>query len=586
MSDPQRRREPAVTIDHVSKRYRLYEKPTYRLLDLFGLCPSGPEFFREHPALNDVSCCIRHGEKVAIIGRNGAGKSTLLKIVTGAVQPTSGRVTIDGRLSPLLQIGAGFHADFTGRQNVYASLAHMGVIGREADRRFDEILDFAELEAFIDQPMKTYSTGMAARLMFSTATAVDPDILLIDELLGVGDAYFSQKSFERMRSMCEAAGATLLLVTHDLYAALNLCERFIWIDQGRIQFEGDGRATVAAYEASVKAQEEERLRRRHQASLATPALPSGLRVSIRSRSGFALSARLALSRVTIEYEDGQQIVNDVAASQNPSWFLAPESNLSGSTIIEDRPCRVITAYGSIYHKVEWAVAIPRSEGLSRLVIDYLYDGADAVEVLMTSDNRDVMLKAELVRGLGWRRATFALSQPISATGAATSGQYGTGAVKMTAVRWLDASGAPIVEAPHGAPLVIEVDYEVIADQPIGEITYVVVFHQSGTTASAYVARDRLVLAGNRGTIRTRIESVSLGSGTWLATVGLGEADLYRQPFLPYFTVNPAWYHFIARGWELKITPTTVIDSWAFSVIDADVSTVSRVEEPATPPATH
>src|SRR5262245_40464527 len=241
MSDGGRRDATAIELEAVSKVYRLYEKPAYRLLDLFDLCPSGPAYYREHPALADITCRIGTGEKVAIIGRNGAGKSTLLKIITGTLQQTSGRVSVHGRLSPLLQIGTGFHADFTGRQNVYASLAHMGVIGRAADRCFDDVLDFSELEAFIDQPMKTYSTGMAARLMFSTATAVSPEILVIDELLGVGDAYFSHKSFERMRQMCEGEGTTLLLVTHDIYAALNLCDRFFWIDRGRIQLEGDGR---------------------------------------------------------------------------------------------------------------------------------------------------------------------------------------------------------------------------------------------------------------------------------------------------------------------------------------------------------
>ena len=138
---------------------------------------------------------------------------------------------MDGQVSNLLQIGSGFHPDFTGRQNVFASLAHQGITGAAAARFFDEILAFAEIEEYIDQPMKTYSTGMCSRLMFSSSVVVKPDILIVDEILGVGDAYFAHKSFERMRDLCTHDGTTLLLVTHDIYSALNLCERFIWLDR-------------------------------------------------------------------------------------------------------------------------------------------------------------------------------------------------------------------------------------------------------------------------------------------------------------------------------------------------------------------
>src|SRR5262249_51104123 len=148
----------AIRIDRVTKQYRLYRKPAYRVLDFFGLCPATADYYTEHAALLDVDATIARGEKVAIIGRNGAGKSTLLKTITGLVTPTSGAVTVNGAVSNLLQIGSGFHPDFTGRENVFASLAHQGVTGREADEAFEEIVQFAEIEEYIDQPMKTYST--------------------------------------------------------------------------------------------------------------------------------------------------------------------------------------------------------------------------------------------------------------------------------------------------------------------------------------------------------------------------------------------------------------------------------------------
>ena len=169
MSDVSGSGNTAVRLRGISKHYRLYKQPVYRFLDLFGLCPSDPRYYTTHQSLEAVNADIARGEKVAIIGRNGAGKSTLLKIIARLVQPTAGSVDVNGRISNLLQIGTGFHPDFTGRQNVFASLAHQGIIGDKASRLFDEIVAFADIEEYIDQPMKTYSTGMCSRLMFSSS---------------------------------------------------------------------------------------------------------------------------------------------------------------------------------------------------------------------------------------------------------------------------------------------------------------------------------------------------------------------------------------------------------------------------------
>ena len=183
------------------------------------------------------------------------------------IEPTSGTLEVKGKAHALLQIGTGFHPDFTGRENVFAYLAQLGVTGAEAERRYREIVEFAELEEYIGQPVKTYSSGMAVRLMFSTATAITPELLVLDEVLGVGDAYFAQKSYERMRELTEGAGTTLLLVTHDIYSAVKICERIIWIDRGRVLMDGDGPVVIKAYEDSIRQQEEARLRLRKQQRL-------------------------------------------------------------------------------------------------------------------------------------------------------------------------------------------------------------------------------------------------------------------------------------------------------------------------------
>ena len=192
----------AIHAHDLSKVYRLYARERYRLLDVLGLLPRRSNAYREHKALDGISLRIMRGERVGIIGRNGAGKSTLLKLVSQVIQPTSGALDVGPRVHALLQIGTGFHPDFTGRQNVYAYLSQLGVDGAVADRVFRDVVEFAEIEEYIDQPVKTYSTGMAVRLMFSTSTAIEPDLLLLDEVLGVGDAYFTEKSFDRIRESC------------------------------------------------------------------------------------------------------------------------------------------------------------------------------------------------------------------------------------------------------------------------------------------------------------------------------------------------------------------------------------------------
>ncbi|MGH2361386.1 MAG: ABC transporter ATP-binding protein, partial [bacterium] len=237
----------AIRAKKLSKVYRLYRKPTYRFLDVFGLCPAGDRYYAEHAALDHIDLGIRAGERVAIIGRNGAGKSTLLKLVASTLQPTSGTIEVRGSVRALLEIWAGFHPDFTGRENVLASLAYQGIIGSRAIEKLEEVVEFAELEEYIDQPLKTYSTGMMMRLMFSAATCVEPDILLADEVLSVGDAYFVHKSLARVKRLVQTRGTTFVLVTHDHQAAVSVCERFIWIDRGRIMLDGTADLAIASY---------------------------------------------------------------------------------------------------------------------------------------------------------------------------------------------------------------------------------------------------------------------------------------------------------------------------------------------------
>lgn len=200
-------------------------------------------------ALKDVSFNVKKGEVFGLIGKNGAGKSTLLKLVARVLRPTEGRVIVRGRVAPLLEVGAGFHPELTGRENVYLNGALLGFNQEEMDEKFDSIVDFAELWDFIDAPLRTYSTGMWARLGFSVATASDPDVLIVDEVLSVGDEAFQRKSSARIQSFREQ-GATILVVSHDMDLIEGMCDRTAWLDHGHLQIVGDTGEAIHAYRQS------------------------------------------------------------------------------------------------------------------------------------------------------------------------------------------------------------------------------------------------------------------------------------------------------------------------------------------------
>ncbi len=233
-----------IQLDSVTKYYDLFERPQDRLKQLlFG---RWRQWGRRFYATRNVSLKISAGEVVGIIGRNGAGKSTLLQLVCGTLTPSSGERQVSGRIASLLELGAGFNAEFSGRENIYLNAAILGLTRAETEARFDDIVAFSEISDFLDQPVKTYSTGMYMRLAFSVAVHVDPDIVIIDEALSVGDGAFSRKSFERIMAM-KAAGKTILFCSHSMYQVEALCDRALWLEQGEIRMEGSPAEAVAAY---------------------------------------------------------------------------------------------------------------------------------------------------------------------------------------------------------------------------------------------------------------------------------------------------------------------------------------------------
>lgn len=249
-----------VRLTNVGKMYKLYPSRLANFLDAVGIARWWPnQRVSEFWALRGIDLELARGQRMGIIGRNGAGKSTLLRLITGNYAPTEGEVQVKGQVQALFDVGAGFHPDFTGYENMRASLTYLGLNAQELSAAVEEIAEFTELGPFLGQPFKTYSLGMQARLGFATATAINPDILIVDEVLGAGDAYFASKSNERMKKLVES-GSAVLIVSHALSEIIRYCDEAIWIERGRIVRRGPSMEIVSAYEAFIHTLDDRRLK--------------------------------------------------------------------------------------------------------------------------------------------------------------------------------------------------------------------------------------------------------------------------------------------------------------------------------------
>jgi ABC-type polysaccharide/polyol phosphate transport system ATPase subunit len=234
----------AIEVNNVTKIFRIHRGKPTTLKDRLILKNKG--IIEEFIPLKDVSIKVKKGESVGIIGENGSGKSTLLKLISKIIYPDKGEIITKGKVSSLIELGAGFHPDFTGRENIYVNASIFGFSKKETDRKIDDIISFSELEEFIDLPVRTYSSGMYMRLAFSVAINIDPDILLIDEILAVGDEHFQKKCFNKL-SEFKKKGVTIVIVSHDLGAIERLCDKAVWIDKGVVKKEGLPRDVIRSY---------------------------------------------------------------------------------------------------------------------------------------------------------------------------------------------------------------------------------------------------------------------------------------------------------------------------------------------------
>lgn len=337
MNSPMPSDDIVIAVRNLTKTYRLFAHPGDRVRQFLSL--GLKKYHREFTALKDVSFDIRRGETVGIIGRNGSGKSTLLQLVCGILKPTSGTVKVNGRVSALLELGAGFNPEFTGRENVYFQGALMGFDKAQMDERFDDIAAFADIGEFIDQPVRTYSSGMFVRLAFAVAIHIEPDIFVIDEALGVGDSRFQARCFQQIEKI-RSLGGSILFVTHATEQIARFCDRALLLDQGRLVCSGAPKDVVGRYFTSTTAQQ-------------APAQTGRQSLT----SGF--TARPAYSNTEYRFGNGAAEITDFE-------FLAQDGRPAAPPFTVGQPIRL--RYRVVFHRaverVTFAIAIGTVEGVN------------------------------------------------------------------------------------------------------------------------------------------------------------------------------------------------------------------------------
>ncbi|MBR4611005.1 MAG: ABC transporter ATP-binding protein [Erysipelotrichaceae bacterium] len=238
--------ENMIEVENVTMKFRMSDEPLNSLKEVFTTAVKGKLKFNEFLALDHVSFNLEKGKTLGLIGKNGAGKSTTLKLISGILKPTEGTIRTYGNIVPMLELGAGFDLELTGKENIYLNGAILGYSKEYLESKYDEIVDFAEIRDFVDMPIRNYSSGMMARLAFSIASVVQPEILIVDEILAVGDVAFQEKSFNRMKELM-SGGATVLFVSHDLEKIEEMCDKVIWLDHGKVVMFGDTDEVCSAY---------------------------------------------------------------------------------------------------------------------------------------------------------------------------------------------------------------------------------------------------------------------------------------------------------------------------------------------------
>lgn len=563
--------EYVISLEQVSKTFRRFQHPGWRALDAFGIRVPKAQY-DEFTALHEVDLKIHRGEKVALIGRNGAGKSTLLRIISGQMQPDAGKVLISGNVQALMELGTGFHPDFTGMDNILSALAYQATPAAKVAGLVDEIIEFTELEDFIQRPVREYSAGMYARLAFAVATAVTPDVLIIDEILGAGDAYFMGKCIQRMKNLT-SQGATVLFVSHDMSAVQLLCERAVWLEHGAVKADADVLAVSKAYLASVRDEEELRTRAR------SMALTKSLLVN---------NANSAISIYRLIGRDGQAPTNPASVAEirygcmNKTFgVIRPDdgaglsrmiverdvTNWSKTEATDGRTYRNFGNYGGKFVHAPWQIDWSGIGNTARW-FEIEYRSSNSNEVLL--EKFDEATKAYVLlaqipvgnTGAEWKVLRVVLDEPETLIGVehpvvnsdlqplSREDRYGEGTIKITAFGFFDEAGTRRHTLLSGESAAAEMAY--FADEAvIDPVAVIAIYRPDGTCALQVTSNRSGVNLGRlegQGQIRVSFTPLLLGPGDYTVSIALfKELNLASRH-------EPDAYDLHDRCYALKVLP--------------------------------
>lgn len=574
----------AITINNLGKMYKLYKNPKDKILDAFNLNFLKKDYYEEFWALREMNLEIRKGERIGLIGNNGAGKSTLLKLIIGNVTPTEGTVQVNGEIQALMELGTGFHPEFTGRQNIRASLAYRGLSSAEIREKEEEIIDFSELEEFIDQPIRTYSAGMNARLAFSTATSILPDILIVDEVLGAGDAYFAGKCVERMKKITDDSGATVVFVSHDLNSVLQLCDRIIWIDRGTIRMKGNPVDVVKEYTATVRKREELRLKARDQ---------KRYNKAIEAEVGEKILFRLIVGNEQAPQEENkvysicitnkkhQEIATidiggpmDNGQEQDHYIIVDKEyTNWSTSKTDEHGTYRSYSDIGGKYKHAPFKVHVYDLEELRSGYMTITGDIREKLEVQVYEN--EVYRKIGELEPTGFKEYKVSISDTNESNNAkeqitiqtsanneteeqrlSTKYDYGNHKIEVCDVQIRNSNGDAVRILEVGEKITLDIKYWA-HEEIVSPVFVFCIYTPDGKCASQWVADKNVygqkVLRG-KGCFQFKIDKLFLGKGSYIASVGIFNG-------LSSYDVEAESYHVIDRSihFEIRQAITDTID---------------------------
>ena len=551
-----------IQLNGVSKIYRIFSKPSYKILDALSLpIPKGG--WQEFCSLSDVNLSIEKGKKIGVVGRNGAGKSTLLKIIAGQIKPSKGAVTVQGKIQALMELGTGFHPDFSGWDNIIASLGYMGITGKAAQEEALKITEFSELEEFIYNPLKTYSAGMYARLSFTVATTIKPEILIIDEILGAGDAYFAQKAYDRMKSLT-SNGATVLFVSHDMSAVQQLCDEAIWIERGSIIMRDNTDAVAKAYADMIRKRESLRLQARN--SMMKITTLENIRKNNHKLLQFIFKffgnqAQVSVGQINLIVDNHRFAFVDVGSAQDSACTEDAFILLDGNSSNWEAPS---CDKNNIYHRTikpdndKSAIVVFNLDGISHtnkitVEIEYrganiqfqFYDGSNYITFANLPSHEkwskyccDVPshLVTTLLESLGYisNNSSFHKADPHEKTDhnslpltmmahSVSTNEIFTGNVTIEDVVIHGKDELPCYQFNSFDSLYIRIKYYVLTD--IYKPEFVVCIHRAGIIAVQALSRNQnnspeYLPAGSRAEAVFYIPELTLGRGNYLISIGI------------------------------------------------------------------